>query len=152
VALPALGALPRELIGGPADDPIRRLGIALVAWPPLGLASAALIGDLTGCSVYSAACTGPEPLLPWLAQAGILGLLLLLAPVARLFAGGSIAVFVALIPISMFLLAVGGGGEKEAGFALWFLLAIAWLGGIGWAAMQLRRGRTGAAVDQGART
>ena len=134
-----LGASPREWVGGPADDPIRRLGIALIAWPPIGLAAAAAIGDITGCTTYSAGCTGAEPLLPWLAQAGILGLLLLLPPVARLLAGGAIGVLAALVPITFFLIAVGGSGEPEAGFALAALLGIAWLAGIAWAAAQLRR-------------
>ena len=71
---------------------MRRLGLALVAWPPIGLAAAAAIGEVTGCSAYSADCAGTEPLLPWLAQAGILGLLLLLPPFARLLAGGTVAV------------------------------------------------------------
>ena len=43
---------PRELIGGATDDPVRRLGVALVAWPPIGLAAAAAISDVTGCAVY----------------------------------------------------------------------------------------------------
>jgi hypothetical protein len=150
--LPALNASPREWIGGPADDPIRRLGIALVAWPPLGLAAAAVIGDLTGCSTFSASCGGSEPLLPWLAQAGILGLLLLLPPIARLLAGGSMAVFLALIPISAFLLAVGGAGAPQAGTALWFLLAVAWIAGIAWSLVELRRRRAAVPMGPGART
>ena len=64
--------------------------VALVAWPPIGLAAAAIIGDVTGCSAFAATCTGSEPLLPWLAQAAILGLLLLLPPVTRLLAGGAL--------------------------------------------------------------
>ncbi|HUQ43533.1 MAG TPA: J domain-containing protein [Candidatus Limnocylindria bacterium] len=145
----ALGTSPRELVGGAADDPIRRLGIALVAWPPVGLAAAALIGDVTGCSTYSAACGGTEPLLPWLAQAGILGLLLLLPPIARLLAGGSIAVLIALLPISALLLAAGGSGEPEAAFSMWFLLGVAWLVGIAWSAMELRRRRGSAGSPAG---
>jgi hypothetical protein len=81
----------RDWLGGPADDPVRRLGLALVAWPPIGLAAAAAIDGITGCSIHSADCGGTEPLLPWLAQAGILGLLLLLPPIARLLAGGTVA-------------------------------------------------------------
>jgi hypothetical protein len=138
---------PRDLIGGASDDPIRRLGIALVAWPPIGLAAAALIGDVTGCASFSAACGGTEPLLPWLAQAGILGLLLLLPPIARLLAGGAIGVLVALVPLTAFLVAVGGSGAPQAGFALSFLLGLAWLAGVGWAVAQTRRrGMQGAAT------
>ena len=141
-----LGATPRELIGGATDDPVRRLGVALVAWPPIGLAAAALIGDVTGCAVYSAECGGTEPLLPWLAQAAILGLLLLLPPIARLLAGGAIGVLVAIVPLTALLVAVGGAGAPQAGFALSFLLGIAWLGGVAWALAQTRRRRLGAAA------
>ena len=130
---------PRELVGGPADDPIRRLGVALVAWPPIGLAAAAVIGDVTGCAVYSAECGGTEPLLPWLAQAAILGLLLLLPPIARLLAGGAIGVLVAVVPLTAFLVAVGGSGAPQAGYALSFLLGGAWVVGVAWALAQTRR-------------
>jgi hypothetical protein len=127
-------------MGGPTDDPIRRLGIALLAWPPIGLATAAVIGDVTGCNVYSAECGGTEPLLPWLAQAVILGLLLLLPPVARILAGGAIGVLVGLVPLTAFLVAVGGSGAPQAGFALAFFLGLAWLLGVAWAVAQARRG------------
>ena len=136
---PRKRAIPRDLIGGPADDPIRRLGIALIAWPPIGIAAAALIGDVTGCATFSASCGGTEPMLPWLAQAAILGLLLLLPPIARILAGGAIGVLVALVPLTAFLVAVGGTGAPQAGFALAFLLALAWLLGIVWGLTQLRR-------------
>ena len=126
-------------LGGPADDPTRRLGLALVAWPPIGLAAAAVIGDVTGCSQFAAECTGAEPLLPWLAQAAILGLLLLLPPVTRLLAGGAVAVLLALVPITAFLVAVGGTGAPQAAGTLAVLLGVAWLLGIGWSAATLRR-------------
>ena len=145
---PPFASAGRDWLGGPTDDPVRRLGLALVAWPPLGLAAAAAIGEITGCSIYSADCGGTEPLLPWLAQAGILGLLLLLPPIARLLAGGSVAVLVALVPVTGFLVVVGAAGAPQAGFALAVLLAAVWLVGVGWAvAMAWRRrpaARTGA--------
>lgn len=142
----ALEAASRAWLGGPAEDPIRRLGLALVAWPPVGLAAAAAIGEATGCASYSAACGGSEPMLPWLAQAAILGLLLLLPPVARLLAGGAIAVLIALVPITVLLIAVGGSGAPQVGFALAVLLGVAWLVGVGLTARYvLRRPGTGGA-------
>jgi DnaJ-like protein len=122
----------RGWLGGSSDDPVRRLGIALLAWPPLGLAAAAAIGDLTGCSVYSASCAETDALLPWLAQAGILGLLLLLTPLARPFAAGTLAVILALVPVTAFLVAVGGSGAPQGGFAMAFFLGAAWLAGVAW--------------------
>lgn len=136
---PPIGDATRDLLGGPVDDPVRRIGVALVSWPPIGIAAAAAIGEVTGCSVYSAECAGADSVLPWLAQAGILGLLLLLPPFARLLAGGTVAVLLALVPVTAFLLVVGGAGEPEAGFALAFLLGIAWLLGVAASIVAARR-------------
>jgi len=79
-------------------------------------------------------------LLPWLAQAGILGVLLLLPALARLLAGGTAGILVALVPVTAFLLVVGGAGQPEAGFALAFLLGVAWLIGIAGTIVSSRRG------------
>jgi hypothetical protein len=76
-------------------------------------------------------------MLPWLAQAAILGLLLLLPPLARLLAGGAVAVVLALVPITSFLLVIGAAGEPQAGFALGTLLGLAWLAGVASAAALL---------------
>jgi hypothetical protein len=129
----------RDWLSGATDDPVRRFGVALVAWPPIGLAAAAAIGELTGCSVYAATCGGTDSLLPWLAQAGILGLLLLLPALARLLAGGTVAILLALVPVTAFLLVVGGAGEPEAGFALTFLLGMAWVLGVAGSIVAARR-------------
>ena len=128
-------------LDGGTDDPVRRFGIALVAWPPIGLAAAAAIGEVTGCSAYAAMCSGTDTLLPWLAQAGILGLLLLLPPLARLLAGGTVAILLALVPVTAFLLVVGGAGEPEAGFALAFLLGVGWILGVAGSIVAARRRR-----------
>jgi hypothetical protein len=103
----SLGAIGRELLGAPSDDPIRRLGLALVAWPPIGLAAAAAIGDITGCATYSVECAGSDTLLPWLAQAAILGLLLLLPPLARVLVGGTIAAAASLLAAGLVEVRVG---------------------------------------------
>ncbi len=147
---PPLAATTRDVLGRPADDPIRRLGLALLAWPPIGLAAAAAIGQVTGCSIYSADCVGPDTILPWLAQAIVLGLLLLLPPMARLFASGTVAVVFALVPVTGFLVVIGGGGQPEAGFALAFLLALTWLIGVAWAVVSARRRGASLGVEQGA--
>ena len=97
------------------------------------------IGEVTGCSLYAATCSGTDTLLPWLAQAAILGLLLLLPALARLLAGGTVAVLLALVPVTAFLLVVGGAGEPEAGFALAFLLGVAWILGVAGSVVSARR-------------
>lgn len=136
---PPIGAATRDLFDGPTDDPVRRVGIALVSWPPIGIAAAAAIGEVTGCAAYSVECAGTDSLLPWLAQAAILGLLLLLPSFARLLAGGTVAVLLALVPVTGFLLVVGGAGAPQAGFALAFLLGIAWLVGVAGSIVATRR-------------
>jgi DnaJ-like protein len=136
-----LGDVAGDALGGVGDDQVRRLGTALVAWPPIGIAAAAAIGDVTGCSSFSAACGDVDTLLPWLAQAGILGLLLLLPALARLLAGGTMAVLIALVPVTAFLVVVGGAGEPEAGFALAFLLGIAWILGVAGSIIAIGRRR-----------
>ncbi|NJD28209.1 MAG: J domain-containing protein [Chloroflexi bacterium] len=130
---------PSQLLGGAADDPIRRLRLALIAWPPLGVAAAVAAGDVTGCAVAAAACTGVAPLTPWLAQVVILALLMLLPPVARFLAFGTVAVLLALVPATAVLLAIGAGGAPQAGFALGVLLALAWLAGVAYAAVATAR-------------
>jgi len=144
-ATPAAG--PIAWLGGTADDPVRRLGLALVAWPPIGLAAAALIGDATGCSTFAARCDGAAPMLPWLAQAVLLGLLLLLPPVARALAAGTVAVLAALVPLTAVLLALGGVAASQAGGSLVVLLGAAWFVGVSWAVtmrLRLLAGRGGA--------
>jgi hypothetical protein len=119
-----------RLLEAEPRDPVRRLGYALLAWAPIGLAAAAVIGATTGCTVYRADCTGLAPLLPWLAQAIVLGLLLLLPSLARLLSIGTLAVLLALVPGALFILAFGGSGQAEAPAALEVILAIVWVAGI----------------------
>ena len=135
----AFGLASRAWLGGPADDPLRRLGPALIAWPPIGLAAAVAIGEITGCAAYAASCGPADPMLPWLAQAVILGFMLLLPPITRLLVGGSIGVLVALVPVTAFLVAVGGAGAPQAAGVMAVLLAAAWVVGVGWAAVAIRR-------------
>jgi hypothetical protein len=127
------------LVGGSAADPIRRLRLALVAWPPLGVAAAIATGDATGCASAAASCTGVAPLLPWLGQVVILALLMLLPPLARFLAFGTVAVLLALVPATAVLLALGAGSTPQAGFALGLLLALAWLAGVAYAAVSATR-------------
>jgi hypothetical protein len=143
----AFGLAARTWLGGQADDPLRRLGPALIAWPPLGLAAAVAIDEVTGCAAYAASCGPAEPMLPWLAQAVILGFMLLLPPVTRLLVGGSIGVLLALVPVTAFLVAVGGAGAPQAAGVMAVLLAAAWVAGVGWsaAATARRRGAAGGA-------
>jgi curved DNA-binding protein CbpA len=122
-------------------DPLRRFGYALVAWAPLGLASAAVIGQATGCATYSAGCTGAVPLLPWLAQAFILGLLLLVPRLARILAVGAAGVVVAMVPLTGLMLAFGGSGDPQAPALLQTLVTVAWVIGVAVGVVGITRAR-----------
>jgi hypothetical protein len=113
-----------------ARDPLGRLGLALVAWPPLAIAIASAVGSVTGCAEFSATCTGAAPMLPWLGQVLLLGVLLLVPPLSRVLAMGTLAVIIALVPITAVLVAIGGGFDPRGGPVLANLLVVAWLVGV----------------------
>jgi hypothetical protein len=123
-------------------DPLRRIGLVLLAWAPIGIATAGVIGDVTGCATYSTACDGTDPFLPWVAQAVIIGVLLVVAPLARVLAAGAIATVVGLVPATALVIAAGGARSTLAGSVLGGTLALAWLAGVAWATwrMLVRRG------------
>jgi hypothetical protein len=128
---PAMELRLRTVLGADLGDPMRRLGFVLLAWAPLGLAAAAVIGQITGCAAYSASCDAAEPLLPWLAQAAILGILLLVPALSRILAVGTIALLLALLPLAGFFVAFGGAGQSEGAATLIVVLSVAWLAGVG---------------------
>jgi len=121
---------------------LRRILGAVVAWPPLGIAAAALIGEATGCAAFEASCTRPAHLYPWFAQAVIVLGLLAAPRVSRLLAGGTAAVAILAFPVAAALSAGGATYDRVRGpAALIAVLAVAWAAGVG--AMFLRRsGRT----------
>ena len=118
------------ILGADLVDPVHRLGLALLAWAPLGVASAAAIGQATGCSTYSASCSGTAPLLPWLAQATILGILLLVPPLSRVLAVGTVAIVLALLPVAGFFITFGGAGQDVGATVLVIALTLAWVAGV----------------------
>ncbi len=120
--------------------PCRRGILALAAWPPLGIAAASLIGEATGCAAFSASCTSLATLYPWIAQIAILAGLLLLPALARILAGGTIAVVALAFPVAAALSASGAGYDRVHGPpSLIGILAIVWLGGVVLMALRLRR-------------
>ena len=120
--------------------PFRRGLLALAAWPPLGIAAASLIGEVTGCAAFSASCTTAATFYPWLAQLAILATLLLLTPLARLLVGGTAAVVILALPVAAALSASGAAYDRVHGPpSLLVLLALAWLGGVVLMAIRLRR-------------
>jgi len=97
--------------------------LALVAWPPLGIAAGQVIGETTGCGRYAATCSEPASLLGLFAQPAILALLLLLPAIARPAAIASVAVGIAAIGGAAVLSALGGARDPS-GAASSLLVAI----------------------------
>jgi len=132
-----------RLLRSGTSDPLRRIGLVLLAWAPLGIAAAGLIGDITGCATYSTACDGTDPFLPWVAQAIILGVLLVIAPLTRILAVGAIATVLGLVPATGLVIAMGGARSSLAASVLAGALALAWLVGVGWAVRRMLGARGG---------
>jgi curved DNA-binding protein CbpA len=120
--------------------PLRRGVLALAAWPPLGIAAASLIGEATGCAAFSASCTSAATFYPWIAQVAILAVLLLLPAVARVLAGGTIAVAILAFPVAAALSASGATYDRVHGPpSLIAVLAVVWVVGVVLMAARVRR-------------
>jgi hypothetical protein len=113
--------------------PRARLMLALAGWPPIGLAVALAIGELTGCARFAATCTSTSTFSTGvlLAQVAILVGLFVIAPVARIAAFGTLAILIAALPVVAFLTAAGATYDPEPGAAaLLTLLGLAWSIGV----------------------
>jgi hypothetical protein len=132
----ALRAAHLTLPGGFAG----RVAIALLGWPPLGVALATIAGEMTGCSRFAAGCVELFGVGTWLAQLAIIALLLALPAVAAASAFGTLAALAAAVPTAVFLSATGGSREPEAAAAiLAAVLAVAYVAGV--VVAIVRRGR-----------
>ena len=145
-----------RLLDGPHGRDGRAL-LALLGWPPIGLAAAAVIGELTGCGRYAATCTGgADSLAPaiWLVQLVVLGLLLALPPrVTALAVGGTLAMLVAAVPAAVLLSIAGGTRDRDAASTvLVAILAVAWIFGVAIAWRRRQRLAEAAADDWASRT
>ena len=120
--------------------PYRRGLLALAAWPPLGIAAASIIGAATGCAAFSASCTSTATFYPWIAQLVILTALLLLPTVARVLAGGTLAVALLAFPVAAALSASGATYDRVHGPpSLIAILAVVWLAGVVLTALRVMR-------------
>lgn len=142
---PGMDFIPSIDLSALERSSFRRVLLALLAWPPLGIAAAALIGESTGCAAFSASCTREGAILPWLAQAVIV-LVLLAAPfVARVLIGGTAAVLIVAFPAAATLSASGARYDRAYGPAsLLAILAIAWIIGVAVMAIRAARKRSAA--------
>ncbi|HEX5824228.1 MAG TPA: DnaJ domain-containing protein [Candidatus Limnocylindrales bacterium] len=125
-------------LGGPLlrlpTTPAGRLGLALLGWPPLGVAVATAIGESTGCGRFAASCAEVFSPGTWIVQVAIVLLLLALPRVAGWSAVGTLVALAAAIPAAIALSAGGGSRQPEASTGvLLAVLGLAYVAGVAWA-------------------
>ena len=120
-----------------------RIGLALVGWPPIGVAISTIAGEVTGCGRFAATCVEVFGVGTWLAQVAVFLILLALPSLAALSAVGALAALAASIPTAVILSASGGSREPAASASiLGGVLAVAYLAGVAFAlARRRQRGR-----------
>jgi hypothetical protein len=128
-----------------ATTGLGRLAVALLAWPPIGLAIAAAVGEETGCGRFAASCGELSSPGTWIVQAAIVLLLVALPRLAVWSAHGTVAAVIAGVPAAIVLSAGGGAREPDASASvLAIVLACAYVAGVVYAIAvpSLRRRRT----------
>jgi hypothetical protein len=121
------------LVGNPGGL-AGRVGLALVGWPPIGLAISTIAGEVTGCGRFAAGCVELFGVGTWLAQLAIIAILLAVPSIAALSAVGTLAALAASVPTAVILSASGGSREPAASAAiLGGVLAIAYVAGVAFA-------------------
>jgi hypothetical protein len=118
-----------------------RVALALIGWPPPGYAIAALLGEASGCSRFAAGC-GIESFgfTTWLVQLGVIAVLLAFPRLAAISAAGTVTALAVSLPATMLLSASGGSVERAASVAaLLTVLAVAYVVGVGFAAIRWSR-------------
>ena len=109
----------------------RRVALALIGWPPLGVLVAALIGDTTGCSRFAAGCDSNIGIGVWLAQVALIGTLLVVPRLAAISSTGTIVALAAAVPATLLLSVSGGPQERAASVAaLTVVLGVAYVVGV----------------------
>jgi hypothetical protein len=132
------------------STPRGRFAMALLAWPPLGLAIAAGIGEESGCGRFAASCSEVSSPGTWIVLAAIFLLLLALPRPANWAAHGTLATIFVGVPTAI-VLSAGGGAREPATSAtvLSVVLVLAWIAGVGYAIVVPRLGgRSARATDQ----
>jgi hypothetical protein len=116
---------PRNLRAYAARGDIRtRVALALVAWPPVGFGVATVIGDLSGCSSFSAACVEAASWVSTGAQPAIVAGLVLLPALAAIFAFATLSSLAVTVPLGI-ILGFATATEPSAGTGLLGLAAAA---------------------------
>lgn len=119
-----------------------RVGLAVLGWPPIGVAISTIAGEVTGCGRFAAGCIDTFELGTWLAQLVVIVILLALPSLAALSAVGTLAALAASVPTAVILSASGGSREPGASAAiLGGVLALAYLAGVAFALVRRAQDR-----------
>jgi hypothetical protein len=102
-----------------------RAAIALLGWPPLGVAFAALVSEASGCGRFAASCVDTFDLGTWAGQLAIIGLLLALPKLASISAIGTLAMLTVSVPVAILLSAAGGARDRDAAASVLMAVLIA---------------------------
>jgi curved DNA-binding protein CbpA len=144
-ALPDLEVLARRfapaalLVLARRGDRRWRVLLAVVGWPPIGLALGSLLMETSGCGRFAAGCPAAVPIVAWLVQPLVVAALALLPVLAAVAAFGSLASLAVAVPMAA-ILAVGTVPESRVGApVLAAALVIAWASGVAAAARMLWR-------------
>jgi curved DNA-binding protein CbpA len=132
------GSLNHDSLAAPLlrspTTPAGRLGLALLGWPPLGVAVATVIGESTGCGRFAASCAEVFSPGTWIVQVAIVLLLFALPRLAGWSAVGTLVALAAAIPTAVALSAGGGSRQPEASAGvLLAVLGLAYVAGVAWA-------------------
>lgn len=139
--LAAAGLGPNDALLGLRGRFPARIGLALVGWPPIGVAISTIAGEVTGCGRFAASCVEVFGVGTWLAQIAVFLILLALPSLAALSAVGTLAALAASIPTAVILSASGGSREPAASASiLGGVLAVAYLAGVAFALARRRHG------------
>jgi DnaJ-like protein len=118
----------------------RRVALALIGWPPLGVLVASIIGEASGCSRFAAGCDDSARLGIWLGQLAVLAILLAIPRLAAISSVGTLAALAVAVPATLLLSVSGGAQERVASVAaLTTVLAIGYVGGVVFAAIGTSR-------------
>jgi hypothetical protein len=109
----------------------RRVALALIGWPPIGVVLATVIGEATGCSRFAAGCDESAGLEIWVAQLVVVVILLAVPRLAAISTIGTIAALAVAVPATLLLSVSGGAEERAASVAvLTSVLAVAYAAGV----------------------
>jgi hypothetical protein len=121
-----------------------RIGRAIIGGLPIVLAIGWLVGEVSGCARYSAACGETTGTATWLIQALVFAALLALPVVAGWAVIAAVVSLAVAVPATLFVTANAGGEAQRLGSGfLGVVLVLAWIAGIVGAIILSRRGSLG---------